>query len=66
MFYDFVLTLDDEFELFWARKWSFMTFLFVANRYFAVIVDTPFGLIYGLSFWSSKVSVVNLCVKWAF
>ena len=62
LYYDFLLTLKDEMHLFWKRKWGFITFLFFANRYFAAIVDTPFGLTYELSIWNSKVSVVNAWV----
>ena len=46
LYYDFFLTLKDEMHLFWKRKWGFITFLFFANRYFALVADAPFGLLH--------------------
>ena len=33
MFYDYLITLEDERALIWRRKWSGSTLLFLINRY---------------------------------
>ncbi|KAL5492807.1 hypothetical protein ACEPAI_4255 [Sanghuangporus weigelae] len=38
--YDYCLTLSDEVEYIWKRKFTFVTFLFCMNRYYAMAVFT--------------------------
>ena len=59
LYYDCLLTLDDELELFWNGKWSFMAFLFFANRYFALVENTLVILLYDLVPWTPTVSMIN-------
>jgi len=40
--WDFILTFDDERELFWKKKFTFATVLFIWSRYVGLIV-TIFG-----------------------
>ena len=35
--YDFFLTLESEIDLFWCREWSFVSILFILNRYTPII-----------------------------
>ena len=65
LYYDFLLTLKDEMNLFWKRKWGFITFLFFANRYFAIVENTLVVLLYVLVPWSPTVSMINECMEWA-
>ncbi|KAJ6564973.1 hypothetical protein DFH09DRAFT_286258 [Mycena vulgaris] len=42
--WDYLITLEDERELFWKRKWTFATFLFLWSRYLGI-----FLIIFGVS-----------------
>jgi len=48
--YDYALTLSREVDLIWKRQWTFVTWLYVISRYYAMVlsifltilsVDTP-------------------------
>ncbi|ESK82912.1 hypothetical protein Moror_1355 [Moniliophthora roreri MCA 2997] len=39
LLYDILLTFDDEIDLFWRKKWSFMKFNFFFVRYFPLLVQ---------------------------
>ncbi|KAK1231777.1 hypothetical protein PQX77_005099 [Marasmius sp. AFHP31] len=41
LLYDICLTFDDEVELFWPRKWTFMKFNFFFVRYIPLFVQIP-------------------------
>ena len=36
-FYEYVVTLDQEINHVWARKWTISTWIFVVNRYTALV-----------------------------
>ncbi|KAJ4467214.1 hypothetical protein J3R30DRAFT_3696617 [Lentinula aciculospora] len=37
LFYDYLLTLDDEIELIWQRSWSIGKALYIISRYYSLI-----------------------------
>ena len=38
LFYDYLITFGDEVQLFWRRKWTGATVLFILNRYIVLLV----------------------------
>jgi hypothetical protein len=50
--YEYIVTLDQEINHIWAKKWSFSTLIFAVNRYislFLVIVSTLSATTYTVS-----------------
>ncbi|KAF9260938.1 hypothetical protein L218DRAFT_1002251 [Marasmius fiardii PR-910] len=45
LFYDICLTFDEEVELFWPRKWTFMKFNFFLVRYMPLLFQIPLLLV---------------------
>lgn len=41
LYYDFVLTIPQEVERYWERKFSLPSFLFFLNRYMSVLCHIP-------------------------
>ncbi|KAJ3990794.1 hypothetical protein F5050DRAFT_1813453 [Lentinula boryana] len=37
LFYDYLLTLDDEIEFIWKKSWSIGKVLFIISRYYSLI-----------------------------
>lgn len=61
LYYDFLLTFDDEVRFFWHRKWNSVTILFFLNRYLPLVGHVP-GIVKVLATWSIKVCVLSLCI----
>ncbi|THG93861.1 hypothetical protein EW026_g7488 [Hermanssonia centrifuga] len=34
--YEYIMTIDQEVEMIWRRKWTLVTWLFMANRYITI------------------------------
>jgi hypothetical protein len=56
--YDFIITIAQEVDAVWAKKWTLSTWIFAVNRYcyliFAVVMVATPGT-------SSQVSFLNFC-----
>ncbi|EIW56669.1 uncharacterized protein TRAVEDRAFT_49487 [Trametes versicolor FP-101664 SS1] len=66
LYYDFVLTIPQEVERYWERKFSLPSFLFFLNRYMSVLCHIPvivefFGVIPESRYQMLTTSVVQQC-----
>ena len=43
LFYDYLITFGDEVQLFWRRKWTGATVLFILNRYMRGVSGVAVG-----------------------
>lgn len=55
LFYDYMLTLPDEIELFWKAETSWVARFFLITRYFSLVGNIPIAL-QSYSDWSTSVS----------
>jgi len=73
MVWDYVITLEDERELFWRRPWTLATFLFLWIRYVGILL-IAFGVFVAVSpnlsdslcyFWLRFEGGVGMSISWA-
>ena len=51
--YDYIITVGDEWELFWKQKWTGSSYLFMINRYLTVLTA-----VWSTAPFSSQVSLL--------
>lgn len=45
MFYEYIITLDEEIDIVWKRRWNAATVLFMVNRYLMVVYNAAGNVI---------------------
>ena len=58
LYYDYLLTLDDETAYFWGRQFNSVTSLFFFNRYLSLLITIP-GLVHNFGYLSAKVCILR-------
>ena len=62
LFYDYILTLDKEAKLFWKRKISGPSLLFLSNRYLTVLTQV-LDVVQFTSDMSDKASIWHVLIR---